>query len=40
MTETASDFIDFNDLLLGVEEETEEDILANDTLGVSLNLAK
>ena len=40
MTDTASEFIDFNDLLLGVEEETEEDILTNDTLGVSLNLAK
>jgi cell wall-associated NlpC family hydrolase len=40
MTDTASDFIDFNDLLLGVEEETENEILSNDTLGVSLNLAK
>lgn len=40
MTDTASDFIDFNELLLGVEEETESDILTNDTLGVSLNLAK
>ncbi len=40
MTNTASDAIDFNDLLLGVEEESENDILANDTLGVSLNLAK
>jgi len=40
MTETASDFIDFNELLLGVEEETESDIISNDTLGVSLNLAK
>ena len=40
MTDTASDFIDFNDLLLGVEEESESDILTNDTLGVSLNLAK
>lgn len=40
MTDTASDFIDFNDLLLGVEEETENDVLTNDTLGVSLNLAK
>jgi cell wall-associated NlpC family hydrolase len=40
MTETASDYIDFNDLLLGVEEETDTDALANDTLGVSLNLAK
>jgi len=40
MTETASDFIDFNDLLLGIEEETENDVLTNDTMGVSLNLAK
>ena len=40
MTTTASDSINFNDLLLGVEEETESDILTNDTLGVSLNLAK
>jgi cell wall-associated NlpC family hydrolase len=40
MTDTASDSIDFNELLLGVEEETENDIITNDTLGVSLNLAK
>ena len=40
MANTASDSIDFNELLLGVEEENESDILANDTLGVSLNLAK
>jgi cell wall-associated NlpC family hydrolase len=40
MTNTASDSINFNDLLLGVEEENENDILTNDTLGVSLNLAK
>lgn len=40
MTNTVSDSIDFNDLLLGVEEENESDILTNDTLGVSLNLAK
>jgi len=40
MTNTASDAINFNDLLLGVEEENENDILTNDTLGVSLNLAK
>ena len=39
MTNTASDAINFNDLLLGVEEENENDILTNDTLGVSLNLA-
>jgi hypothetical protein len=36
----ASDAINFNELLLGVEEENEGDILTNDTLGVSLNLAK
>lgn len=40
MTNTVSDAIDFNELLLGVEEENENDILTNDTLGVSLNLAK
>lgn len=40
MTNTASDTINFNELLLGVEEENENDILTNDTLGVSLNLAK
>ena len=39
MTNTASDTINFNELLLGVEEESENDILTNDTLGVSLNLA-
>jgi LysM repeat protein len=40
MTNSASDAIDFNDLLLGVEEENENDILTNDTLGVSFNLTK
>ena len=40
MTDTNSDAINFNELLLGVEEENENDILTNDTLGVSLNLAK
>jgi peptidoglycan endopeptidase LytE len=40
MTNGASGSIDFNDLLLGVEEENESDISTNDTLGVSLNLAK
>lgn len=40
MTDTASDAINFNDLLLDVEEEHENEILTNDTLGVSLNLAK
>jgi len=40
MTDTTSDAIDFNELLLGVEEENDNEILTNDTLGVSLNLAK
>lgn len=40
MTNTGSDSIDFNDLMLGVEEEHENDVLKNDTLGVSLSLAK
>jgi len=40
MTNTASDAIDFDDLLLDVEEENESDVLTNDTLGVSANLAK
>ncbi|OGU17069.1 MAG: peptidoglycan-binding protein LysM [Geobacteraceae bacterium GWC2_53_11] len=39
MTTTASDNIDFNELLLGVEEDNESDTMVNDTLGVSLNLA-
>lgn len=38
MSNTASDSINFNDLLLGVDEENENDILANDTLGVTLNV--
>jgi LysM repeat protein len=29
---------DFNELLLGVEEERDSDVLSNDTLGVTLNL--
>lgn len=40
MTSTASDAIDFNELMLGVEEESENDMITNDTLGVSFNLAK
>lgn len=40
MTDATSDSINFSELLLGVEEEAESDILTNDTLGVSLNLAK
>lgn len=39
-SDTKSDAMDFNELLLGVEEEGEQDTLTNDTLGVSLNLAK
>lgn len=38
MTSTAADSINFNDLLLGIEEDNESDIMASDTLGVSLNL--
>lgn len=38
--DTIAEAIDFNELLLGVEEEKEDDTLVNDTLGVSLNLAK
>jgi LysM repeat protein len=40
MTSDMYSDIDFNELLLGVEEEDEHDTLTNDTLGVSLNLAK
>ncbi len=40
MTNTASDSINFSELLLGVEEENDGDILKNDILGVSFNLAK
>ena len=41
MTDTVSDSISFNELLLGVEEEQNEtEILKNDTLGVSLNVTK
>jgi cell wall-associated NlpC family hydrolase len=39
MTNTAADTINFAELLLGVEEENESEILTNDTLGVSLSLA-
>lgn len=35
---TVPDSIDFNDLLKGVEEEQDADVVNNDTLGVSLNL--
>jgi cell wall-associated NlpC family hydrolase len=40
MTNTDPDAINFSELLLGVEEENENDILTNDTMGISLNLAK
>lgn len=40
MTGATSEEINFSDLLLGVEEENENEIISNDTLGVSLNLAK
>ncbi len=40
MPNTASESINFSELLLGVEEESENEILSNDTLGVSLNLEK
>ena len=33
-----SDTINFNELLLGVEEERESDVLANDTLGLTTSL--
>ena len=34
----ATDSINFNELLQGVEEERDSEVLANDTLGISLNL--
>ena len=40
MTGATSEEINFSDLLLGVEEENENEIISNDTLGVSLNLAE
>lgn len=40
MTNAVPDAFDFSELLLGVEEENENEILTNDTLGVSLNIAK
>lgn len=40
MSNMAADSINFNELLLGAEDENENDVQANDTLGVSLNLAK
>lgn len=40
MTNTASDSINFDELLLGVEEENDIDISSTDTLGISQNLVK
>jgi LysM repeat protein len=40
MTDSASDTINFEDLMIGIEEENDSEIMTNDTLGVSLNLAK
>jgi cell wall-associated NlpC family hydrolase len=38
MTNSSMDTLDFNELFIGAEEENDSDVLANDTLGVSLNL--
>ncbi|MDD2851181.1 MAG: NlpC/P60 family protein [Desulfuromonadaceae bacterium] len=40
MTDAISDSINFDELLLGVEEESDSEIPANDIMGVSLNAAK
>ena len=40
MSNTVPESIDSSALLMGIEEENENDILANDTMGVSLNLEK
>jgi len=40
MTNSSMDTIDFNELFIGAEEENDSDVLANDTLGISLNLNK
>jgi len=40
MTNTSSDSIDFNDLLQGIEEDNETDMIDNETLGVSFNIEK
>jgi hypothetical protein len=37
VSKTVPDSINFNELLLDVEEENESDVLNNDTLGLSLN---
>lgn len=39
MTNDSSDTINFEELMLDVEEENENDVMANDLLGVTLNLA-
>lgn len=36
----SSDAFNFDELLLGIEEENDSDVINNDTLGVSLNIAK
>lgn len=36
----SSDTFNFDELLLGIEEENDNEILSNDTLGVSLNIPK
>jgi peptidoglycan endopeptidase LytE len=40
MTNAASDSINFDELLLGAEEENDLDVLTNDALGLSLTLNK
>ncbi|HIJ96290.1 MAG TPA: LysM peptidoglycan-binding domain-containing protein [Desulfuromonadales bacterium] len=37
MTNSSMDTIDFNELFIGAEEENDNDVLANDMLGVTLN---
>lgn len=36
----SNDAFNFDELLLGIEEENDSDIMSNDTLGVSLNIPK
>lgn len=38
VSKAVPDSINFSDLLVGVEEESDSDVLSNDTLGLSLNL--
>jgi LysM repeat protein len=38
VTNAASELINFDELLLGAEEENDSDVLTNDALGLSLNL--